>query len=72
MSDRQMAALRALGDGGAHSLVEVATRMDTTLPAAQRVLDALYRRSLVRITDTGRWCLSDRGRTKLNGKGMHA
>lgn len=71
MSDRQMAALHALGDGAAHTPLEVARRLDTTLPAAQRVLEALYRRSLVLITESGRYCLSDRGRKKI-GKGTIA
>ena len=66
MSPRQLSALHALADGP-HTTFEIARRLDTTLPGAQKILDALYRRSLVLLTDTGRYCVSDRGRKKIGG-----
>jgi Mn-dependent DtxR family transcriptional regulator len=65
MSDSQKRALQILLDGP-HTTIEVARRLDTTIPVAQRTLDALYRRSWVLITDSGRYCTSERGRRKVS------
>lgn len=64
VSLRQQQCLRALGRG-AMSTVGVAQALDTTPGAAGKVLHALYRRSLVTVTETGRWCATERGRRKV-------
>lgn len=43
----------------------VAAEIDVSPPVAGKVLAALYRRSLVTITETGKWCTTERGRRKV-------
>ena len=65
MTVRQEQCLRALGRQ-AMTTVGVAQALDLSLPAAGKVLHALYRRSLVTIsTESGRWCATERGRRKV-------
>jgi len=64
MTAAQQQALRILGRQSM-TAVAVAQRLDTTVAAAQKILDALYRRSLVTITPAGRWCATERGRKKV-------
>ena len=64
MSVRQLAALRALGTRSM-TTVGLASALDTTVPAAQKILDALFRRSLVTITPLERWTATERGRKKV-------
>lgn len=71
MSDRQRDALAVLMEGP-HGMSENVVRLDTTPRVAQRILDALYRRSWVLLTDTGHYCTSERGRRKVSGKGATA
>lgn len=64
MSGRQQQALVALGRQSM-TAVAVAQRLDTNVGAAQRILDALYRRSLVTITPMGRYSATERGRKRV-------
>lgn len=64
MSARQTQLVVLLGRQ-AHTLVEVARTLDLSVASAQRVLDACYRRGWVTITDTGRWCTTDKGRRRV-------
>lgn len=40
-------------------------RVDLPAPTSAKVLDALFRRSLVTVTDSGRWMATERGRKLL-------
>lgn len=64
MTARQREVLVALGRG-ACSTTEVAMRVDLPAPTSAKVLDALFRRSLVTVTDSGRWMATERGRKLL-------
>lgn len=61
----QREVLRYLADNPGRSPLEVANACNTTLGGAHRRLDALYRRSLVFMSDDGRrWYVTDRGEKK--------
>lgn len=64
LSTKQAAALHALGRQSM-TLAGVAQNLDTTMPAAAKVLDALYRKSFVTITPMGRYAATERGRKKV-------
>jgi hypothetical protein len=65
MSVRQRSVLLALADGAPHTVAHVAAVTDASMAVAQHTLDALYRRSLVAITDTGRYIITTRGQRKV-------
>ena len=64
MSGRQQQTLRVMGRQSM-TAVAVAQRLDTNVAGAQKVLDALYRRSLVTITPMGRYSATERGRKRV-------
>lgn len=64
MSQKQLAALHALGRRSM-TTAGVASALDTTMSGAQKILDALYRRSLVTITPMGKYAATERGRKKV-------
>lgn len=66
LSQGQTRALHTLQRHPMVTTVGLAQELDTTPAGAQKILDALYRRSLVLITDSGRWCISDRGRKAVS------
>lgn len=45
----------------------LASVLDARIPSVQRTLDALFRKSLVVVTDEGRWCVTERGRKRVGG-----
>ena len=64
MTASQEAVLRALGRRPM-TAAGIATVLDARITAVQRTLDALYRRSLVTITEQGRWMATERGCRKV-------
>lgn len=65
MTGAQENLLRELCRSESRTLVGLAQHLDSKPSAIQKTLDALYRRSLVTVTDSGRWYVTDRGRKKV-------
>lgn len=63
MSGPQLDVLRALGPRSM-STAEVAARLGVRPASAGKSLAALFRRSLVSVSSSGRWYVTDRGRRK--------
>lgn len=66
MSASQDAVLRALGRRSM-STVSIASVVDARVVSVQRTLDALFRKSLVTISPSGKWSATERGRRKVKG-----
>jgi uncharacterized protein YjhX (UPF0386 family) len=65
MSERQRQTLAVLAGAEILTSQEIARRLDSQPGPTLRVLDALYRRSLIAITDDGAYHITGRGLRRL-------